>query len=57
MQNDGSVVFSVDYTQVLEILPFVKQWLPELEILEPKELKDAYAEDLRKALSPILGLA
>lgn len=53
-QNDGSIVFSVDYTQTLEILPFVKHWLPDLEILEPKELKDAYAQDLKKALSSII---
>jgi predicted DNA-binding transcriptional regulator YafY len=40
--EDGSVIFSVDYTQELEILPFVQKWLPDLEILEPSDLKEAY---------------
>lgn len=48
---DGSVVFSLDYTQPLEILPFIKQWLPNLEILEPKELKELYKADLIETLS------
>ncbi|QIR75246.1 WYL domain-containing protein [Sulfurospirillum diekertiae] len=49
--SDGSVIFSVDYTQPIEILPFVKQWLPELEILEPKELRILYKTELQKALA------
>ena len=48
--EDGSVEFSVDYTQPLEILPFVKKWAPGLEILKPRSLVDTYVEDLRKTL-------
>ena len=48
--NDGSVEFSVKFTQPMEILPFIKQWLPEITITEPQELKKALLEDLRKAL-------
>lgn len=48
---DGAIVFSLDYTQPLEILPFIKQWLPNLEILEPKELQELYKADLMEALS------
>lgn len=40
--DDGSVVFTLKYTQSLEILPFIQKWLPYLVILEPKELKDEY---------------
>ncbi|MDR2034021.1 MAG: WYL domain-containing protein [Helicobacteraceae bacterium] len=51
--DDGSIVFSVHFTQPLEILPFVKRWLPNIEILETKELKSAFEGDLQKALSLI----
>jgi predicted DNA-binding transcriptional regulator YafY len=49
-EEDGSVIFSVDYTQELEILPFVQKWMPDLIILEPQELRDAYKEKLQSAL-------
>jgi len=48
--EDGSVEFRVDYTQDLEILPFVKRWLPDIVVLEPSELKRALVEDLQAAL-------
>ncbi len=32
-QNDGSVLFSVKYTQPLEVLIFIKRWLPDLKII------------------------
>ncbi len=49
-RSDGSVVFTLRYTQELEILPFVQRWLPELEILEPKSLKTIFAQKLSDAL-------
>lgn len=49
--EDGSVIFSVDYTQELEILPFIQKWLPDLVILEPQELKDAYTNKLQNTLN------
>lgn len=49
--EDGSVIFSLDYTQPLEILPFIKRWLPNLYILEPKELKELYVKELREVLN------
>jgi predicted DNA-binding transcriptional regulator YafY len=51
--EDGSIVFTVEYTQTLEILPFIKQWLPQIEILSPDSLKTHFKEDLRKALDNI----
>lgn len=48
--DDGSVEFSLSYTQELEILPFIQKWLPDLVILEPKELREAYVKKLKKAL-------
>ena len=50
-EEDGSVIFSVDYTQELEILPFVQKWMPDLVILEPQELRDAYKKKLQEALN------
>ena len=44
--EDGSVIFTLEYTQELEILPFIQKWLPDLIILEPQELKDAYLKKL-----------
>lgn len=46
-EADGSVVFALEYTQPLEILPFIQRWLPDLIIVEPQELR----EELHKKLS------
>jgi len=48
--EDGGVIFTLEYTQELEILPFIQKWLPDLIILEPEELKEAYLEKLKKAI-------
>lgn len=51
--EDGSIVFSVEYTQELEILPFVQKWIPNLIILEPKELRDIYSLKLKQAIDSL----
>jgi predicted DNA-binding transcriptional regulator YafY len=48
--DDGSIIFTLEYTQPLEILPFIQRWMPDLIILEPQELKDEYIEKLQKAI-------
>jgi len=50
-EADGSVIFTLAYTQELEILPFIQKWLPDLVILEPKELRDEYKKKLETALA------
>lgn len=45
-EEEGAVVFSVQYTQPLEILPFIKEWLPDMEVLEPLELKEMLINEL-----------
>lgn len=50
IMNDGSVIFSIDFTQDMEILPFIKRWLPDIEILEPKSLRDKFKDELKAAL-------
>jgi predicted DNA-binding transcriptional regulator YafY len=49
--SDGSVEFTLEYTQPIEVLPFIKKWLPDLQILSPKELSDELKEDLRRYLN------
>ncbi len=44
--DDGSVIFTVEYTQPLEILPFIQGWLPNVTILEPLSLKEQYIKKL-----------
>jgi predicted DNA-binding transcriptional regulator YafY len=48
--EENGVRFSVDYTQPMEILPFIRRWMPDLIIEAPQELVDAHKESLRKAL-------
>ena len=40
--NDGSVEFSIKSTQPMEILPSIKQWLPEITIIKAQELKKLF---------------
>lgn len=53
--DDGSILFTLEYTQELEILPFVQKWLPDLIILEPKELKEVFGKKLQSALQYYLN--
>jgi len=50
-EDDGSVIFSLAYTQALEILPLIQKWLPDLIILEPQELREAYIKKLQQTVS------
>jgi predicted DNA-binding transcriptional regulator YafY len=51
--RDGSVDFEISYTQPLEVLPFIKKWLPNLQILESPEaeLQKALQKDLKEMLA------
>jgi len=48
--DDGSIIFTVEYTQPDEILPLVQEWLPHMTILEPKKLKKKYEDRLKEVL-------
>jgi len=48
--EDGSIEFTLEYTQPIEVLPLIKKWLPDLEILSPKSLDDALRADLKSYL-------
>ena len=47
--EDGSVEFELSYTQSIEILPFIKQWLPDIKVLEPVSLIDILKQDIIEA--------
>ena len=47
---DGSIVFTLEYTQELEVLPLIQKWLPDLIVVEPLELKEAYRKKLEVAM-------
>jgi len=49
-EDDGSIIFTVEYTHDLEILPFVQKWLPDLIVLEPEDLRDRYKAKLQRIL-------
>jgi len=48
--EDKSVIFTLKYTQEIEIMPFIQKWLPDLIVLEPKELKEHYVKKLQEAI-------
>ncbi len=49
--EDGSVIFTLEYTQALEILPFIQKWMPDLTILEPQELKEKFIRKLQSSIN------
>jgi hypothetical protein len=49
--EDGSIEFTIDFTQPMEIFPFIQRWMPDIIILEPQELKNYYLEKLNTAIS------
>lgn len=51
---DGGVRFELAFTQPMEILPFIKQWLPDLNIIEPHSLREALKADLHAALNDMI---
>jgi len=50
---DGSIEFSVSYTQPLEILPFIKQWLPGMVLQAPNDLKEILKKELEESISKL----
>jgi predicted DNA-binding transcriptional regulator YafY len=49
--ENGEIEFSVEYTNDMEILPFIKKWLPEISIIEPLDLKSKLHNDIAIALN------
>lgn len=48
--SDGSVEFELLYTQVIEILPFIQSWIPNMRVLKPPELEKEFLIHLQNAI-------
>lgn len=48
--NNSPLQIEIEYTNSLEILRFVKTWLPDIKILSPQELIKEYKNNLKEAL-------
>ncbi len=46
MREDGSIVISVEITNDMEIIPFVKYWMPHIRVVEPERVEEAIDGDL-----------
>jgi len=49
--EDGSMDISVEITNDMEIIPFVKYWIPHVRVLEPRSVKETIEDDLKIYLS------
>jgi len=49
--SDGTVEFTLEYTQSMEIFPLIKKWLPNLKILSPSSLQDELEAELKSYLN------
>ena len=49
-EDDGSVIFTLSYTQELEVFPLIQKWMPNLVIVEPAELQESYVKKLQQAI-------
>lgn len=45
--EDGSIDVSVEITNDMEIIPFVKYWIPHIRVLEPIGIQEAIEDDLK----------
>ncbi len=49
-EGDGSLVLTFEASGEKEILAWLYSYLPYVQILEPKELKEKFLENLQKAI-------
>ena len=47
LHEDGSMIVSVEITNDMEIIPFVKYWIPHIRVLEPMRINEAINDDLK----------
>jgi len=51
LHEDGSMVVSVEITNDMEIIPFVKYWMPHIIVLEPERISEEIKNDLNEYLN------
>lgn len=49
-KDDGSIEFIFLYMNSIEILPFIKMWVPHLRVITPQCLKDELEDELKRYL-------
>jgi len=49
--EDGSIDVSVEITNDMEIIPFVKYWIPHIRVLEPTRIEETIKKDLQHYLN------
>ncbi|MDD3775342.1 MAG: WYL domain-containing protein [Sulfurovaceae bacterium] len=50
LHEDGSMDVSVEITHDMEIIPFVKHWIPYIRVIEPLSIAEAINEDVKAYL-------
>ena len=50
-REDGSIEFTLEYTHSLEVLPFIKRFLPDILVLSPTSLQKTMTDDLNQYLA------
>lgn len=53
--EDGSIDFTIKFTHYIEILPFIKQWQPDITVISPIELEQELIHDLNRSLENYNG--
>ena len=48
LHEDGSMVVSVEITHDMEIIPFVKYWMPHIIVLKPARVDEAIRKDIEE---------
>lgn len=49
--GDGSIKFKVNFTQFMEIKPFIKEWSPHISVIEPEELRQDIISDMQSFIN------
>lgn len=49
--EDGSMVISVEITNDMEIIPFVKYWMPHIKVVEPTRIEETIKKDFENYLN------
>jgi predicted DNA-binding transcriptional regulator YafY len=53
--DDGSLLMTSNITDQKQIIPILKYWLPDVEILSPVELKQSLLYDLQFSIDQLMG--
>lgn len=52
-KKNGHVIISYMVSDYREILPFLKSWIPNVWLMQPKQLKELLLSELKKGLKKV----